>query len=143
MIEAICNRFACRITGVNKTILNSFQRWNSSPFLYPSTLEEKSQYLSTSNFDEVAASYDYTTGAYVVSQENDATPISELFNSANPCFPFESPSCKWKPTLLIGVFKSSFDSTNKVIKQFDTCSPVLFNAEFSIDVTFRNMKASA
>ena len=130
-------------TGVDKSILNSFQRWNRSPFLYPSTMEEKSQYLSTSNFEDIVASYDYTTGAYVVNESNDNTPITELFNSANPCLPFESPSCKWKPTLMIGVFTSSYDGTNKVIKQYDSCSPVLFNAEFSIEVTFRNMKASA
>lgn len=129
-------------TGVDKSILNSFQRWNRNPFLFPSSLEEKSQYLSTSNFEEVVASYDYTTGAYVVNESNDATPITELFNSANPCLPFESPSCKWKPTLMIGVFTSSYDSTNHVIKQYDTCNAVLFNAEFSIEVTFRNMKAS-
>lgn len=129
-------------TGVDKSILNSFQRWNRSPFLFPSTMEEKSQYLSTSNFEDVVASYDYTTGAYVVNEANDATPITELFNSANPCLPFESPSCKWKPTLMIGVFTSSYDSQNKVIKQYDSCDPVLFNAEFSIEVTFRNMKAS-
>lgn len=129
-------------TGVDKSILNSFQRWNRNPFLFPSTMEEKSQYLSTSNFEEVVASYDYTTGAYVVNESNDATPITELFNSANPCLPFESPSCKWKPTLMIGVFTSSYDSTNHVIKQYDSCNAVLFNAEFSIEVTFRNMKAS-
>lgn len=129
-------------TGVDKSILNSFQRWNRNPFLYPSTMEEKSQYLSTSNFEEVIATYNYDNGSYIVNEANDATPISELFNSANPCLPFESPSCKWKPTLLIGVFTSSYDSTNKVINQYDDCQPVLFNAEFSIDVTFRNMKAS-
>jgi hypothetical protein len=129
-------------TGVDKSILNSFQRWNRSPFLYPSTMEEKSQYLSTSNFEETVASYDYSTGNYFINDSNDATPITELFNSANPCLPFESPSCKWKPTLMIGVFTSSYDSTNKAIKQYDSCEPVLFNAEFSIDVTFRNMKAS-
>lgn len=129
-------------TGVDKSILNSFQRWNRSPFLYPSTMEEKSQYLSTSNFEETVATFNYDQGTYVVNEANDATPIAELFNSANPCLPFESPSCKWKPTLLIGVFTSSYDNQNKVINQYDDCQPVLFNAEFSIDVTFRNMKAS-
>lgn len=129
-------------TGVDKSILNSFQRWNRSPFLYPSTMEEKSQYLSTSNFEDVVATYNYDSGTYIVNSANDATPITELFNSANPCLPFESPSCKWKPTLLIGVFTSSYNSTDKVINQYDDCQPVLFNAEFSIDVTFRNMKAS-
>lgn len=130
-------------TGVNKTILSSFQRWTSSPFLFPSTLEEKSQYLSTSNFETIMASYNYENNRYKVADEFNMTPITELFNSANPCLPFESPSCKWKPTLLVGVFTSNFDTTNKVIKQYDDCSGVLFNGEFSIDVTFRNLKASA
>ncbi len=130
-------------TGVDKSILNSFQRWNRSPFLYPSSLEEKSQYLSTSNFENVLAGYNYSSGRYIVNTSNDSTPITELFNSSNPCLPFESPSCKWKPTLMVGVFKSSYNSTTSTINQFDDCQPVLFNAEFSIDVTFRNMKASA
>lgn len=129
-------------TGVDKSILNSFQRWNRNPFLFPSTMEEKSQYLSTSNFEDVIASYSYEGGVYTVNEANDSTPITELFNSANPCLPFETPSCKWKPTLMIGCFTSSYDTTNKVINQYDTCGPVLFNAEFSIEVTFRNMKAS-
>lgn len=129
-------------TGVDKSILNSFQRWNRNPFLYPSTIEEKSQYLSTSNFEDAVAKYDYSTNRYEVNDANESTPITELFSSSNPCLPFESPNCKWKPTLMIGVFTSSYDSTNKVINQYDNCDPVLFNAEFSIDVTFRNMKAS-
>lgn len=129
-------------TGVSKTLLNSFQKWTSQPFLYPSTMEEKGQYLSTSNFEDSISSYDYSTNYYTVSSDIDNTPITELFNNANPCLPFESPSCVWKPTLLIGVFKSSYDSTNKVIIPYDDCDPVLFNAEFSIDVTFRNLKAS-
>lgn len=130
-------------TGVDKSILSSFQRWTRNPFLYPSNLEEKSQYLSTSNFEDVVASYNFSNGKYFVNDSNDSTPITELFNSANPCLPFESPSCKWKPTLMIGVFTSSYDSNSHAINQYDICSPVLFNAEFSIDVTFRNMKASA
>lgn len=129
-------------SGVNKSILSSFQRWSSSPFLYPSTMEEKGQYLSTSNFEDVIASYEFDTNSYTLGPENDNTPITELFNSSNPCLPFESPSCKWKPTLLVGVFRSSYDDTNKVINQYDSCRPVLFNGEFSIDVTFRNYKAS-
>lgn len=130
-------------TGVDKSILNSFQRWNRNPFLFPSTLEEKSQYLSTSNFEEAVASYTYDNGLYTINEDYDSTPIAELFNSSNPCLPFESPSCKWKPTLMVGVFTSNYDTTNKVINQYASCNPVLFNAEFSIDVTFRNLKASA
>lgn len=129
-------------TGVDKSIVNAFQRWNKTPFIYPSTMEEKGCYLSTSNFENPYTGYNYNEGVWYISTENDNTPITELFNSSNPVFPFESPSCKWKPTLYVGVFKSTFDSNSHTIKQYDNCDPILFNAEFSIDVTFRNMKAS-
>ena len=130
----------CNATGVDKSTLNSYQRWNKNMNLFPSTLEEKSQYLSTSNFEDVIANYSYETGLYYVNESNDSTPITELFNSANPCLPFESPSCKWKPTLLVGVFRSEYNNTSKAIDQFVQTNNVLFNGEFSIDVTFRNMK---
>ncbi|OUM69325.1 hypothetical protein PIROE2DRAFT_2830 [Piromyces sp. E2] len=129
-------------TDVDKSVLSSFQRWTRTPFLYPSTMEEKSQYLSTSNFEDVIVSFNFATNKYRIDTSNDNTPITELFNTSNPCLPFESPSCKWKPTLIVGVFKSVFDNTEKKLIQFASYNPVLFNAEFSIDVTFRNMKAS-
>ena len=129
-------------TGNNKTILNNYQRWSSNPYLYPSTSEEKGCYLSTSNFAPFLESVNYNTCANTVNSANDATPISELFNNANPCIPFESPSCKWKPTLMVGVFKTGLDGESYAVDNYQECDPVVFNAEFTIDCKFRNMKAS-
>lgn len=129
-------------TGVNKTTLNSYQRWTANPFLYPSDLEEKSQYLSTSNFENAVASFNFDTGHYTVNEDYDGIKCSELFANSNPCLFFESPNCKWKPTLLVGVFTSTFNDNTKSIIQYDDCSPVLFNGEFSIECTFRNLKAA-
>ena len=39
-------------TGVSKTTVNATTRWSASPYLYPSTTEEKSCYLSTSSFKD-------------------------------------------------------------------------------------------
>lgn len=139
---AVIGKGLSNATGVNKTILNSFQRWTSNPFLYPSDLEEKSQYLSTSNFEEVVASFNFNEGEYTVNGDYDGVKCSELFFNSNPCLFFESPNCKWKPTLLVGVFTSSFDEQSHSIVQYDNCDPVLFNGEFSIECTFRNLKAA-
>ena len=137
-------------TGVEKSILNSFQRWTRKPYISASTIEEKGCYISTSNFREFVTLEDYNANnSYLkIGEEHDNTPITELFNSSNPCVPFESPSCKWKPTLLVGVFKTGVTNVGPenhqftVVDNYQTCGNVIFNAEFSLDVTFRNLKAS-
>ena len=126
-------------TGVNKTILNGYQRWSSSPFLYASTMEEKCCYLPTGNFIDYRSG-ETTTGEYAFNNLYDGLKPNEFFNDSNPTIPFEVGQIKWKPILMVGVFKSSLGSDNAII-QFDDCEAVLFNGEFTIDVTFRNMKA--
>lgn len=129
-------------TGVNKSILNTFQRWSSNPFLYPSTIEEKGCYLSTGNFEDFVQSVNTNNHFSLLTDRYDELTPLQLFNEANPCIPFESPSCKWKPTLYVGVFQSTVDNTTGAITQFGNAPNVLFNGEFTIDVTFRNIKAA-
>lgn len=129
-------------TGVSKTTLNAFQRWSASPYLYPSTQEEKSCYLPTSNFDDFTGAYNSATHLYAFAPNYDGLKPLNFFTESNPCMPFESLNCKWKPTLYVGVFNSSLNTTTNTVDQYSECPNVLFNAEFSIDVTFRNLKAA-
>ena len=133
-------------TGVAKSTVNATTRWSSSPYLYPSTQEEKSCYLSTSSFRDFVSGLSFNNGYQKLSGEFDGLTVHQLTNASNPCIPFESPICKWKPCLMVGVFRSTIltDTTTntKYIEQFDNCDQILFNAEFSVDVTFRNIKAA-
>ena len=129
-------------TGANKTILNNFQRWSSSPFLYASTQQEKGCYISTDNFHEFIEDMETDTCKNTISGRYASCTVNEHFTGANPCTPFESPSLPWKPTLMVGVFNTGIDTTSKTVSQFLPCDNVVFNAEFTIDCTFRNMKAA-
>lgn len=133
-------------TGIAKSTVNATTRWSAAPYLYPSTNEEKSCYLSTGSFADFVAETNPTNNYQLLAPEFDGLTVQQLINSSNPCIPFESPLCKWKPCLLVGCFRSTIvtdETTNKKsISQFSGCPPVLFNAEFSVDVTFRNLKAS-
>lgn len=132
------------VTGSKKSILNTYQRWNSFRAIYASTMEEKSSYLSTDNFQKFI---DYNNigdngnGNYI-SPDVNGSFVNTFFNSSNPCVPFESPSCKWKPTLMVGVFKTGISENELQVSNYEDCGNVIFNAEFSIDVTFRNLKPS-
>ncbi|OUM70096.1 hypothetical protein PIROE2DRAFT_1774 [Piromyces sp. E2] len=103
-------------------------------------LRKKECYLSTDSFGDFVEVINGTNGYSKLSVEYDELTPLQLFNEANPVIPFELPACKWKPTLLVGVFKSLIN--NGTITQFDSSPVVLFNSEFSIDDTFRNIKAS-
>lgn len=138
----IIGKGVANATGVDKSILSQFQKWSRSPYLYASTMEEKGCYISTSLFTDIYQSYKSNTNTYVLGGNYDNVPIINLFNSSNPAMPFESPAYKWKPTLMVGVFRSSFNPSTNEIVQFDSCNPVLFNGEFTIDITFRNLKAT-
>lgn len=127
-------------TGNEKTILNSFQRWTSSPYLFASSNAEKSAYVSTSSFGEAIKKHDARVGVYELSDSYTAGCVNDLLSSVNPCVPFENLSLPWKPTLLVGVFKTGIN--NGIVDQYMDCDPVTFNGEFTIDVTFRNLKAS-
>jgi hypothetical protein len=133
-------------TGISKTTVNATTRWSSSPYLYPSTNEEKSCYLSTSSFKDFVEGVNLGNGYSKLASEYDGLTVHQLTNSSNPCIPFESPICKWKPCLMVGVFRSTIaeDSNHvKYIEQYDDCGQILFNAEFTVDVTFRNIKAAS
>lgn len=126
-------------TGIEKSILMNFQKWVNYKTLYPRTMEEKSQYISTSNLIRFAQGINNDTQEVALNGSYDNCTVNSLFSSNNVCLPFESPSYKFKPCLLVGVFQN--EATETSIVPYGRCGRVLFNAEFSISVTFKDLKA--
>ena len=127
-------------TGTDKSILNSFQKWTKYTSCYPNLLNEKAQYVSTSMFNIYSASTNWRDGLVTASSSSHNT-VNDLLSSGNPCVPFESTSCRFKPTLLVGVFSNEISSVGN-ITQYGNTRPVVFNAEVTISVTFKDMKAA-
>lgn len=133
-----------KVTGAKKSQISSFQRWNYSTYLYPSLLQEKSQYITTSDIRRFNRSFDVNTSEFTLTDVYNNSNINDIYNSSNPAVPFESSSVKFKPTLLVGVFQNGFSQVSGAeygdITQYGACSPVIFNAEFSITCSFKNLK---
>lgn len=127
-------------TGVKKSILNTFQRWNSYSSCYPSLSNEKGQYISTGDIEEFNQLTNYDTTVTPVLDQYQFS-FDDLKNNSNPVIPFESSVVKFKPCLLVGVFTNGFDAGN-IITDYGNADAVLFNGEFTISVTFKNLKAS-
>lgn len=129
-------------SSAKKSLLNNFQRWNSFLQIKPDGAE-KSQYLNCSLFSPVMDTPSATTGIAEVLEEYAEGTVNDLLDSGNPCTPFESSDVRFKPTLLVGVFANAYNTETGSITQYGSCAPVLFNGEFSICCTFKNMKGNA
>ena len=142
--KAFVNRIGKRITegyGAKKGLLNNYQRFSRYESCWPSTMDEKCCYIPTANFVK------YNN---VASTSDNLCTISDTFNDqcvndqlavANPCIPFENSNIKWKPTLLVGVFKTAVNGGT--IEQYGGCGTVVFNGEFTIPVTFKGQKGDS
>lgn len=126
--------------GCKKGLLNSYQRFSRFESCFPSTMDEKTSYVPTSNFNEVETGYNYENGAITISGDYKDGSVSDLLTIPNPCLPFEQLGFNWKPTLLVGVFKSNYDGTANKVVQYGACENVIFNGEFTIPVTFKGQK---
>jgi len=123
-----------------KSQLNSFQRWNSFLSCYPSLLAEKSQYVATADIERTVKSINSDTGIHFLTDKYQYYNVNAL-ESNNPCLIFESSSIKYKPCLIVGVFSNSVDG-NGNITQYGRTEAVIFNGEFSMSLTFKNLKAA-
>lgn len=130
--------------GAKKGLLNNYQKFSRYESCFPSTIEEKSQYVPTANFTTYSTGWSYTP---TVEATNGLIQIADEFNSGcvndnlsvqNPCLPFEQLGFNWKPTLLVGVFKTTI--SGGTVTQYGDCDNVVFNAEFTIPVTFKGQK---
>ena len=114
-ITGIYNIMGKQITEYahSKTTLNAFQRWKKKLYIKTSSLQEKEQFVSTSDIKQWRGSYDVTNQLYpLVPVINDASKndrdnaFKDLLNSNNPAILTENAKYPWKPTLLIGAFGS-------------------------------------
>ena len=137
------NKIGEKITGygsVKKGLLNSYQKFTRYEKCWPTTNNEKSLYIPTKMFNFFNSGYNATDGTVSISGDYTDQCVNDILSNPNPCIPFENVSVPWKPTLLVGVFLTSYDSTNHNITQYGTCQPVIFNAEFTIPCTFKGLK---
>lgn len=114
--------------------------FNCVRYLYPSSQQEKSLYFSTSELVEQTAQPDADQKWYLIKKAANyqSNKITNLHSD---------PNCPFKPTFLIGVLKvDELVPGNSAInsKVVDNCkgqiSPVTFNLEFDIGVTFRGLR---
>lgn len=135
------NTIGKRITegyGAKKGLLNQYQRFNRYESLFPETLDEKCCYVSCGNINDYVTGYDNEYGRATISGEYSAMSVMAQLSSPNPAIPFENPGIKWKPTLLVGAFRTTVSSGT--ITQYGEVTPIIFNGEFTIPVTFKGQK---
>ena len=136
------NTIGKRITegyGAKKGLLNQYQRFNRYESLFPETLDEKCCYVSCGNINDYVSGYNNETGRARISGDYSAMSVMAQLSSPNPAIPFENPGIKWKPTLLVGAFRTTVGQAGE-ITQYGAVSPIIFNGEFTIPVTFKGQK---
>lgn len=127
-----------------KSNLNSYQRWKQYLSCYPTLAQEKQQYLSTADIREFIKDPNSVSNYKYLSEDLNLN-VNEIMNCSNPCSPFENTNIRFKPTLYVGVFKNTITGNNENARvlQYGNCDSVIFNAEISMSLTFKNMKAAS
>lgn len=125
--------------------------------LYPSTIQEKAQFVNTADLKAWYGAYDANKHRYVgwtlpeqvvrrAQGQAEVEPLEVLDSFAqshNPCYLQEDVSIPFKPTLLLGCLGGVTDLDH--LNDDDTyvlksVAPVLFNVEADIGVTFRGLR---
>lgn len=126
-----------------KSILNNFQRWGSNISCYPSLIYEKGQYVQTGDIKQFCTSPNGNTLISTTTDVYDNRRVIDLLADGNPVVPFESTAVRFKPVLLIGVFQNAVDPGTGNVTQYGAIQgSVIFNGEWSISCTFRNLKGT-
>ena len=123
-----------------KSILNSYQKWTQYQSIYPMYGTEKTQFISTGDIQIFETGVD-RQGYHEISAFYAGNEFQNILSCINPCTPFESGSVRFKPCLLVSVFQNSLVG-NTLTQYGDVPDPVVFNAEISCSLTFKNLKGS-
>ena len=127
-------------------------------YLYPSSMQEKAQYVNTADLKEWYSGFDVANGRFYgidfnravlgsVSEIQDSEAIADVVlglieNSNavknNPSYLLEDPSVPFKPTFLLGL-QTGF-STSQIPANTTVEGPVFFNVEADVGVTFRGLR---
>lgn len=123
-----------------KTPLNSFQNFKRSCNLSVRDGAEKNSWISTEVIDDPGFTYNAINCSYTCDAKNQKT-LEDFENDSNPANPIENPTNKWKPTLLISVYRSGI-SGNQLVEAVDTDN-VIFNVSYEMDIVFRGPRTIA
>ena len=157
--------------SVKKSSLNVFQKWRHATWIAPKDLQEKQQFVNCKSIQKwhgpyasgSVAVYPYSYPiAYTDAEDHktyffnddpkfivprniilgDQNGYAEIANNSdNPSLIGNSAKYPFKPTLLIGAFKTGLNTSNAV-DNFQPLenSAILLNIEWKIVVTFRGIK---
>lgn len=142
-VKKFMNKIGSKITGygsVTKGLLNQYQKFTRFEKCWPTTGDEKTCYIPTTTFRDFIESINGTTSQIQLKDTYSDMCVHDIANNNNPVIPFENSAISWKPTLLVGVFKSTIDTSTGAVDQYGNCGCVLFNAEFTIPCTFKGLK---
>ena len=139
-----------------KSQLNAYQRWSSKKAIWPSNLQEKSQFVATDDVVPFDNYYNNTVGAYyldsnfiipdvtVGSSVDVSQAITTIENKDTPSLLTSNAKFPFKPTILVGAFTSSTaeDGSMQPFGDIAANQSILMNAEFKIACTFRGSKGN-
>ena len=130
-------------SSADKSVINPYQKWQKYLKLSPKATD-KSQFISTYTISKFADTYNADSKFNIFDSQYDNMTVNQLVDNENPASPFESSAVRYKPTLLVGVFNNGYDQNTGSPLQYEnvTTPGVIFNAEFSICCTFKNMKGA-
>lgn len=157
-IDGVYISLGSKITDYNhsKSVLNAFQRWKKSLYIYPKNLQEKSQYVSTGQISEWRDPFN-TNGLYYPlshtitgtgadlndKKYNAALSYNQFMNNDNPALLMENGKYPFKPTLLIGAFRSGVQNDEgKMNLPLDDTTRILMTADWKVVCTFRGAKGA-
>lgn len=138
----------------SKMQLNPFQRWTQNRSLYPSNMQEKTQFVSTDSIFDYHESYNNQTKYFEFSDiykklgiNSDPTAVdakfTEIMNQDNPAILASNQKYPFKPTFYVDAFSSAIsDVTHKVDSYIpvDSNNELVFTAEIRVPCTFRGLK---
>lgn len=135
----------------SKSVLNAFQKWRRTFWISPRTLQEKGQYISTGSINVWRDAYK-TDGLYYPLKEaiQDTTPkkcaekFYDYMNSDNAALFIENGKYPFKPTLLVGAFRSGVENNvGKMNIPLSESTKIVMTADFRCVCTFRGSKGAA
>jgi hypothetical protein len=140
-----------------KTQLNAYQKWSLKRYIWPSSLQEKSQFVATDDIFSFDNFYNNATSGYMLNSafiqaQVDTTSEADyeqamlsVENKDTPTLLTSNAKFPFKPTILVGAFVANTVQDTGAMNAFGDItegSKILMNAEFKIACTFRGSKGN-
>lgn len=139
-----------------KSQLNAYQRWSLKRSIWPSSLQEKSQFVATDDIVAFDDSYNNNLACYnldsafiqakvdTTSEVDYTQAMLAIENKDTPTLLTSNAKFPFKPTILVGAFTSNpnADGTMNSFGPIAENAKILMNAEFKIACTFRGSKGN-